>query len=439
LQQVFIIELFYQFFQGILLFQALFFGIIYTLTRRRELLIYALMIATTTLYFFLNAPDTFFNLDADQIFRSTAYSIVNFFLLLVLMFFYLLFLQQMFPKTSSKKVATYIFKLTIYSIPVLYLLYLACLYFNIPNDYVFYTAHLLNGPFCTYVLIDNWKTRGDQRLLIYGLIVTFIFLVVTLIMTVRYNQGHSAYYIDKYPLVYIRISMLIDILLFQIYLMRHWVNQEKELATKEIKNQLNLAQFKNQVNNALHDDIGTILSKINLRSFMAIQKIDSPDFDAKANFVSIQTDVQNLMEKIKNILSQDIHTGNFTWEEEVVQYAQDMCEFKNIKLTTSQAFTKPLPLSADHRYQMVLILKEAINNAVKYSACTKIEIKITEQEGKISVIITDNGKGFNLNEISGGSGLKNMKTRAEKIHCQLTITSGPLLGTEIKLEQKNKI
>ena len=86
-----------------------------------------------------------------------------------------------------------------------------------------------------------------------------------------------------------------------------------------------------------------------------------------------------------------------------------------------------------------LATEEAINNAVKYSACTKIEIKITEQEGKISVIITDNGKGFNLNEISGGSGLKNMKTRAEKIHCQLTITSGPLLGTEIKLEQKNKI
>jgi len=83
------IENFYLFFQGILLFQVLFFGVLFLLTRRKEIFYYSLMTFVTSVYFFLNAPDTFFNIDEIIIFNAAWYSYINFALLLSMMLLYL--------------------------------------------------------------------------------------------------------------------------------------------------------------------------------------------------------------------------------------------------------------------------------------------------------------------------------------------------------------
>eukprot|EP01136_Pigoraptor_vietnamica_P022187 Opistho-1_new@73053 len=65
------------------------------------------------------------------------------------------------------------------------------------------------------------------------------------------------------------------------------------------------------------------------------------------------------------------------------------------------------------------ITQEAIHNAVKYSKSEKIKVEIAENEGSIRLTISDNGIGFDLPAIRkslGGSGLKNMQTRAELLN-----------------------
>ena len=54
---------------------------------------------------------------------------------------------------------------------------------------IFYASHLINGPFCGLLIYYNWKTKGNIRLIIYGLMVTFVSVVATMLMTIRYNQG----------------------------------------------------------------------------------------------------------------------------------------------------------------------------------------------------------------------------------------------------------
>ena len=51
----------------------------------------------------------------------------------------------------------------------------------------------------------------------------------------------------------------------------------------------------------------------------------------------------------------------------------------------------------------------------------------------MTMLIRDNGKGFDVNEHSECNGLKNMKKRAEEIGAKLLIESGPGLGTTIQL------
>jgi len=83
---------------------------------------------------------------------------------------------------------------------------------------------------------------------------------------------------------------------------------------------------------------------------------------------------------------------------------------------------------------MFLICKEALNNALKYSKATKIDITLKKKNENIILYVHDNGKGFVLTDTTNGNGLKNMKTRAKNIggFCQIDSIKGK--GTKIHVE-----
>jgi signal transduction histidine kinase len=85
-----------------------------------------------------------------------------------------------------------------------------------------------------------------------------------------------------------------------------------------------------------------------------------------------------------------------------------------------------------------LAVKEALNNAVKYSAATEIRIGLEVQPSAYSFTIADNGKGFvpdgeSLPTVRGGNGLKNMRFRIEEIGGNFRLDSAPNEGTRIVL------
>src|SRR5471030_723134 len=87
---------------------------------------------------------------------------------------------------------------------------------------------------------------------------------------------------------------------------------------------------------------------------------------------------------------------------------------------------KKVKLPMDKRKNFYLIYKEAINNACKYAGSTNVSVSIAEKDRNLVMIITDNGKGFDVVKNSlGGNGLKNMKARANEIGAKFEITSWP--------------
>ena len=68
-------------------------------------------------------------------------------------------------------------------------------------------------------------------------------------------------------------------------------------------------------------------------------------------------------------------------------------------------------------------MKEAINNAVKYSDATQIKFTCLLEKNILKIGIEDNGKGFDMNT-SNGNGIQNMKNRAKTIQAHLDLESG---------------
>ncbi len=84
------------------------------------------------------------------------------------------------------------------------------------------------------------------------------------------------------------------------------------------------------------------------------------------------------------------------------------------------------------------IVNELINNALRHSEAEQINVQLILEEHRVSIVVEDNGKGFDTSLISGfaGTGLKNVKSRVESFNGTIDITSFPGNGTEINVEFK---
>jgi len=117
------------------------------------------------------------------------------------------------------------------------------------------------------------------------------------------------------------------------------------------------------------------------------------------------------------------------------QYASEMLEAAHIPFTLEmEDDCKQIILPIEKRKDFYLIFKEAINNLAKYSNADKAIIELKYASHRLTLLITDNGKGFEVTDISRGNGLKNMKARADMLKGDIAIWSKPGEGTSVKLD-----
>ena len=87
-------------------------------------------------------------------------------------------------------------------------------------------------------------------------------------------------------------------------------------------------------------------------------------------------------------------------------------------------------------HHLYLIVKEAINNAVKYSEATTLLLNIDEYDGKLSIEVNDNGKGFDKQNVKLGNGLTGMNKRAKEIGAEFDLKSELTIGTTLSIQVK---
>ncbi len=79
------------------------------------------------------------------------------------------------------------------------------------------------------------------------------------------------------------------------------------------------------------------------------------------------------------------------------------------------------------------ITQEALNNSLRHAIATLISIHIESNSHAITIMIEDNGRGFDTSQNSLGMGLGNMRARADLINANLIIKSILYRGTTIMI------
>jgi signal transduction histidine kinase len=94
-------------------------------------------------------------------------------------------------------------------------------------------------------------------------------------------------------------------------------------------------------------------------------------------------------------------------------------------------------LSRDQERRLFRIAQEALNNVVKYAQTDRAMVTLTMENGRVWLLIEDEGIGFDPATVEAGRGsmgLTSMRERAELMGGTLEIESQPQAGTRIKVE-----
>jgi two-component system, NarL family, sensor histidine kinase UhpB len=183
----------------------------------------------------------------------------------------------------------------------------------------------------------------------------------------------------------------------------------------------------------LHDEVGSTLSSIMIISDMA-QNVKGNN---QKMFSKINADSKSVIESVDDIIW-SINPINDSLKGICIRlktYAMPLAESKNIALEFNIAagFEKvQVPMVIGRN--LYLIVKEAINNLVKYAEAEKAKVEISMDQNTILATIQDNGKGFDTENQNNRNGIKNMQARAIEAGGKLKISSELQKGTLIQLK-----
>jgi signal transduction histidine kinase len=91
------------------------------------------------------------------------------------------------------------------------------------------------------------------------------------------------------------------------------------------------------------------------------------------------------------------------------------------------------PLDLPLRRNLLLAIKETINNAVKHSEAGELLLQIHRNGQKLHVVVQDNGKGFDPGAAGpDGNGLSNLARRMRELGGECIITSRPGAGCRVE-------
>jgi signal transduction histidine kinase len=91
------------------------------------------------------------------------------------------------------------------------------------------------------------------------------------------------------------------------------------------------------------------------------------------------------------------------------------------------------PLGADREAALYRIAQEALHNALRHSGAAEVNVSVCAAARKVTLEVSDRGKGFVPELATGGRGLPSLRQRAAGAGATLTVRSAPGQGTTVRL------
>ena len=200
---------------------------------------------------------------------------------------------------------------------------------------------------------------------------------------------------------------------------------------------MKLERLRLRIAGDLHDDVGTNLSSIVVASQIMEREGSVPD-GLRTQLKEIGAVAAASQEMMRDIV----------WMLNPSHDSLDdfLLKMKDVatRLLAGVTWTFVAPkerllekVSIEFKRNVFLIFKESLNNIVRHSRATQVTIEVSQSGGAFTMRIRDNGRGFDAQAAFPGSGIANLRRRAEQIGGELEVMSDPAQGTTVSLSVQN--
>ncbi|WP_053977645.1 sensor histidine kinase [Mangrovimonas xylaniphaga] len=188
-----------------------------------------------------------------------------------------------------------------------------------------------------------------------------------------------------------------------------------------------------QVGRELHDNVAQLLTYASMQLKILSSKVTEENREkvqATSDIVKESLDeLRGLSKSLNNevVLNLGLETS----------LANEMNRLKRLKfqIVTFEAQGERRQLNnKQHEIILFRILQEFFSNSVKYSKAKTLAVTLNYTLEELVIVALDDGKGFDGETITKGSGLINMKSRAALVDTSFLLESKPGEGTRLTLK-----
>ncbi len=253
---------------------------------------------------------------------------------------------------------------------------------------------------------------------------------------IRENEAKELEIARKQNFIYLFSGMAGITLLGSLFIYNRNKLQQQRLLNEEIRKQESLRlkaiintqeEEQKRIAAELHDGLGSMLSaaRINLASLET-----NADYNPKikSTLEAIDESCRELRSISHNMMPALLmKAGLFPALNELIHRLEHTSGIR-FSLDYDPAIPEIKNDSAIHLYRIV---QELINNILKYSQATEVHISANVENNLLTIMIEDNGKGFNTGELknSKGNGWYNIHSRLQLINGEIEIDSQQGIGT----------
>ncbi len=229
------------------------------------------------------------------------------------------------------------------------------------------------------------------------------------------------------------------ILVLSTYRLTLYLKVQKQLEIDRIKKEES-DKVRKQTAIDFHDDLGHRLTRISLLTEIIKRKL-------KFTFSEISPLLDQITDNSARLYD---GTKDFIWAIDpkkdslyelmirLKDFGDEIYNDTNVKFWVNEPDENLITAHIDMEWKrhLMLIFKEGINNSIKHSNSTLVILDTKLDRDEFEILLEDNGRGFRIDEIKPGNGIKNMKNRAEMLHLQLNVDSEPGRGTRVSVKGK---
>jgi signal transduction histidine kinase len=199
----------------------------------------------------------------------------------------------------------------------------------------------------------------------------------------------------------------------------------------ELKEKLGVVADRNRIAMEMHDGVQgnliSLASALELIGHIAPKDGERAGVIAKEAKETVRQAADELRFLVQRLRNPSLSQG---FIPALRQYTHNLCERHGLRLVFSIEGTER-SIDAEKENALFRIAQEALNNVIKHSGATKVDIAVVFGERTVELRVADDGRGFDVATTNGHVGLQSMRERAEKLGGTVLVNSDLGAGTTL--------